>query len=89
LTDLLQNRVSGLPQSSGTSIAASIGVSIITPPSVTRSVLEEGYNLGFRNFLLQPGTVDQEGLDYINTLPDDVNVLRSCVLVELGFSGGH
>jgi predicted CoA-binding protein len=39
---------------------ADVGVSIITPPAVTRAVLEEGLTLGYRNFFLQPGTVDED-----------------------------
>lgn len=63
-----------------------VGVSIITPPSVTRAVLQEGVSLGLRNFFLQPGTVDHDVQIYINEItssPNNINVIQGCVLVEI------
>ena len=63
------------------------GISIITPPGVSLLILKEGYNLGCRHFLLQPGTHDATTEEYINSgKMDGANVVKGCVLVELGFS---
>ena len=40
------------------------GVSVITPPHVTRKTLEEAKNLGISSIWLQPGTFDDEVLKY-------------------------
>lgn len=61
-----------------------VGVSIITPPGVTKGVLEEGYNLGIRNFFLQPGTYDDSVDDFVRDTMKDALVVKGCVLVELG-----
>ena len=39
-------------------------MSIITPPKVTRKVLEEAKKIGIENVWLQPGTFDDEVLEY-------------------------
>lgn len=65
------------------------GVSIITPPAVTREVIEEGYNLGFRWFFLQPGTADRNVKEYCERLKNtdsSFKLIEDCVLVQLGFS---
>ena len=67
-----------------------IGVSIITPPGVTKLILEEGISLGITNFYLQPGTYDDSTDEYIKNIKSDstnnINIVKSCVLIELGFS---
>ena len=63
-----------------------IGVSIVTPPAVTKSVLEEGVRLGFRHFFLQPGTDNEDVKRYIESLKQaspEIKIIQSCVLVEL------
>lgn len=75
--------VSSLPKE----ILPDLGLSIVTPPPVTRAILEEAFNAGVRNYLLQPGTSDAICKDYIdNVMRKDTkcNVINSCVLVELG-----
>mmetsp|Transcript_32652 Transcript_32652/g.55040 ORF Transcript_32652/g.55040 Transcript_32652/m.55040 type:complete len:166 (+) Transcript_32652:79-576(+) len=65
-----------------------VGVSIITPPGVTKMILEEGVSLGYRNFFLQPGTADDLVQEYIQQLQrqsEDIAIIQGCVLVELGF----
>jgi len=62
-----------------------VGVSIILPPGATAMILREGYDLGVRNFFLQPGTYDAETNEVIDTLKD-AQVIKACVLVDLGFS---
>ena len=63
-----------------------VGVSIITPPAVSQSVLEEGYKLGIRNFFLQPGTYNEQVDEYIQREMKSALSIKGCVLVELGFS---
>jgi predicted CoA-binding protein len=63
------------------------GVSIITPPAVTRLVLEEGISKGYRWFFLQPGTVDATVRNYMTEAKRNdpsINVIEDCVLVQLG-----
>lgn len=43
------------------------GVSIITPPAVTISVLTEAKDVGVRALWLQPGTFDDEVIKYATT----------------------
>jgi predicted CoA-binding protein len=67
-----------------------VGVSIITPPAVTRVVLEEGVALGITHFFLQPGTTDASVKAYMKRVKashKEVSILEGCVLVELGFVG--
>ena len=59
-----------------------IGVSIITPPGATCAVIQEGYDLGCRNFFLQPGTYDNAVDDSCSALKE-ANIIKSCVLVDL------
>jgi uncharacterized protein len=61
-----------------------VGVSLITPPGVTKLIVEEAYSLGVRSFFLQPGTYDAT-TDVFLTGLKDANVVKGCVLVELGF----
>jgi hypothetical protein len=53
--------LSALPNPTDTS------VSIITPPKVTKKVLEEAKKLGIPSVWLQPGTYDDEILKYAMT----------------------
>ena len=48
----------GLPSPSQTSM------SVITPPEITRKVLEEAKTAGVPAVWLQPGSFDKEGLEY-------------------------
>ena len=63
-----------------------VGVSIITPPGVTRLVMEEAYALGCTQFFLQPGTHDQTVDDFVREKMSKANVVKGCVLVDLDFS---
>src|SRR4051812_15430980 len=38
------------------------GISIVTPPSVTKMVVREAIDLGVRNIWIQPGAVDDEAV---------------------------
>ena len=65
----------------------SVGLSIVTPPNVTRMILEEGFQLGIKDYMLQPGTLDNNCREYIEQImlkDKQCNVIESCILVELG-----
>lgn len=66
----------------GAQSMADVGVSVITPPGVTGSVITEGYALGCRNFLLQPGTYNAE-VDEACARLEGLHIIKSCVLVDL------
>ena len=70
----------------GASSMSQVGVSLITPPGVTKLIIEEAYSLGVRSFFLQPGTSDALTDAYLSGLKD-CNIVKGCVLVELGFDG--
>jgi predicted CoA-binding protein len=53
-----------LPSLSALPNPKSTSVSIITPPKITRKVLEEAKGLGIKSVWLQPGTFDDEVLGY-------------------------
>jgi predicted CoA-binding protein len=43
---------------------STVALSIITPPSVTRKILEEAKSIGIQAVWLQPGSFDEDGLEY-------------------------
>ena len=59
------------------------GVSIVTPPGVSMSVIEQGQKLGFKRFWLQPGAESKEILS--KEWGEDVQVIAGgpCVLVSI------
>ena len=59
-----------------------VGISIVTGPAVTNGIILEAYELGARSFFLQPGTYDSAVDDTCRSLPD-IEVIKSCVLVDL------
>lgn len=67
---------------------AKVGVSIVTPPAVTRQIVEEGLSLGYRNFFFQPGTVDHS-VEAVLDGAAQAHFVQSCVLVELGIDDPH
>ena len=74
-------------QKIGTKVS-SMGVSIITPPAVTKLILEEGLSLGYKYYFLQPGTVDESVREMIDQIHREkkAHVIQDCVLVQLNFS---
>ena len=60
-----------------------VGLSVVTPPGVTKGVLEDAYNLGIRSFFLQPGTYDDRVDGLLQSGMKDALVIKGCVLVEL------
>lgn len=63
------------------------GVSIVTPPAVTRRVIEEVIALGIQHLWIQPGAEDTFAI--MQATGAGVNVISGgpCVLVELGWLG--
>lgn len=60
----LKRDVSTIPDLRALPNPKQTSVSIITPPPVTRKVLEEAKELGIPAVWLQPGTFDEEVLEY-------------------------
>jgi predicted CoA-binding protein len=61
------------------------GVSIVTPPEITRQAIEQAVQLGVKNIWLQPGAESQAAINHAERA--DVNLLAGgpCVLVALGY----
>lgn len=68
---------------------ASFGVSIITPPAITMSVMDGAVELGFKKFWLQPGAESTAVMDKYATF-EGIEVIAGgpCLLVELD-KGSH
>ncbi len=60
------------------------GLSIVTPPAVTETVIEEAARLGIRRLWLQPGAESPTALARAEALGLDPIANGPCVLVELG-----
>jgi predicted CoA-binding protein len=61
------------------------GVSVITPPAVTRSIVDQAIELGIGHLWMQPGAEDPEAV--ARALAAGINLLHGgpCLLVVLGF----
>ena len=61
------------------------GISVITPPPVTKSVVEDAIALGIKNIWMQPGSEDDEAVE--NAKQAGINVIANgpCILVALRF----
>ncbi|PLX88482.1 MAG: CoA-binding protein [Desulfuromonas sp.] len=61
------------------------GLSIITPPPVTETLVREALTKGLENIWMQPGAESQAAVDFC--LENDINLIYGgpCLLVELGF----
>ncbi|TPX34899.1 hypothetical protein SmJEL517_g02561 [Synchytrium microbalum] len=60
-----------------------VSVSVITPPPVTKQVLQEAISLGIKNVWLQPGSESEEAVEY--GVSHGLNVVvgnHACVLVH-------
>ena len=62
-------------------------VSIITPPHVTETVVEDAHRAGVRNLWMQPGAESPAAVERAESLGMNVIADGSCVLVVLGFHG--
>jgi predicted CoA-binding protein len=57
-------------------------ISIITPPSITIKLLEEGERLGIKHFWLQPGSEDEACLSFARDHELDVIAGGPCILIS-------
>ena len=64
-------------------------LSIITPPTITLEVVKQAVEKGIKHIWMQPGAENPEAVELCRE--NEINVIAdgSCLLVELGFSGGH
>lgn len=60
-------------------------LSIITPPTITKVIVEEAIKKGIRNIWMQPGAEDEEAIE--KCFKHHVNLIAQgpCVLVAMGF----
>lgn len=63
------------------------GASVITPPDVTESIIEQAGRLGIKNIWLQPGAESENAVQRATQLGMNVIAGGPCVLVALGFRG--
>ncbi|CAB4403951.1 unnamed protein product [Rhizophagus irregularis] len=57
-------------------------IEVITPPKITKTILEEAKKLGIKKVWLQPGAEDIECQDYANQAGIDLLSGGPCVLVD-------
>jgi predicted CoA-binding protein len=63
------------------------GISIVTPPSVTESVVEQAARLGIRNVWMQPGAESDAAVARAEELGLNVISGGPCALVVMGYRG--
>lgn len=63
------------------------GVSVVTPPHVTESIIEEAGRLGIKNIWLQPGAESDQAVHRATQLGMNLIFGGPCVLVTLRFRG--
>lgn len=63
------------------------GVSVITPPKVTESIVEQAGALGIKHIWLQPGAESPQAVRRAEELGMNVISGGPCILVVLGFRG--
>jgi predicted CoA-binding protein len=61
------------------------GVSVITPPQVTESIVEQAGSLGIKNIWLQPGAESERAVARAKELGMNVISGGPCILVTLGY----
>jgi predicted CoA-binding protein len=61
------------------------GVSVITPPLVTESIVEQAGSLGIKNIWLQPGAESERAVARAEELGINVISGGPCILVVLGY----
>ena len=62
------------------------GISVITPPHVTESVVAEALELGIQNIWLQPGAESEAALAMARAGKANLIAQGPCLLIVLGFS---
>jgi len=85
------SQVEGVPAVKSLSdIAETVhGVSIITPPSVTESVVQEAIRQNIRHIWMQPGAESETAVSAAEAAGIDVIHSGPCLLVVLGFRDAH
>lgn len=61
------------------------GVSVITPPDITESIVEQAAKLGIKNLWLQPGSESEKVVQLAKRLGLNVIAGNACALVSLGY----
>ena len=61
------------------------GVSVITPPAVTETVVEQAAQLGIRHVWMQPGAESDQALEHAEASGINVIAGDACLFVVLGF----
>ena len=61
------------------------GISVITPPRVTESIVEQAGELGIRNIWMQPGSESAVAVSRAEELGMNVIAGGPCLLVVLGY----
>jgi len=65
--------------------AAVHGVSIITPPAITKQVVQQAAALGIRHLWMQPGAEEPTAVDWAREQGLQVIAGDACLLVVLGY----
>ncbi len=61
------------------------GISVITPPKITESVVEEAAKLGIMNIWMQPGAESERAVQMAEEAGINVIGGDACILVVLGY----
>ena len=64
------------------------GISIITPPAVTESIVEQAGQIGITNLWLQPGAESEAAVTLAKNLGMNLIYGGPCILVKLGYREG-
>ena len=64
------------------------GISVITPPQVTESIVEQASSLGVKHIWLQPGSESQQAVDWAEQQGINVIYGGPCVLITLRYREG-
>ena len=61
------------------------GISIVTPPEVTQSIVEQAGQLGIKNVWMQPGAESESAITHAEQLGMNVIAGGPCILVALRY----
>ncbi len=65
------------------------GISVITPPKITESVVQEAIRAGVKNIWMQPGAENPEAIRMAEAAGLSVIANGPCLLVVLGYQESH
>ncbi|OMH83897.1 hypothetical protein AX774_g2595 [Zancudomyces culisetae] len=77
----ISNSLSAIHPDLKTPSASEIGISIVTPPKVTESIVHQAANIGIKNFWLQPGSEPENWENLAKELGVNIIGGGDCVLV--------